>query len=204
MWFLGAPAAVQRRVVKAIGERAGLALEFKHVEQIRQFAEEAKADKELPLPLGWRLVCQRDELLFVTPDLREPILPQDYDYSLAIPGETIIREAGLTVTTQCIAADAPHHDLNQLLDAESLPGSLRVRNWRAGDRFWPAHTKSPKKIKELLQERHIPQAERRLWPVIVSGDEVVWMKGFPASAKYRAKAGRNAIMFTAIPAGSVL
>ncbi len=202
MWFLGAPAAVQRRVVKAIGERTGLPLEFKHVEQVRQFAEEGgKAGKELPLPLGWKLVCQRDELLFVTPDLREPVPPQDYDYPLAIPGETIVREAGFTIVAQCLGASAASHDANQLLDAESLPGSLRVRNWRAGDRFWPAHTKSPKKIKELLQERHIPQPERRLWPVVVvSGDEVVWVKGFPASAKYRPQPGKNALLITAVPA----
>ncbi len=30
-----------------------------------------------------------------------------------------------------------------------------VRNWRSGERFWPLHTKEPKKIKELLQDRHI-------------------------------------------------
>ena len=29
-----------------------------------------------------------------------------------------------------------------------------------------AHTKSPKKMKELLQEHHVAQPERRLWPVV--------------------------------------
>jgi tRNA(Ile)-lysidine synthase len=69
-----------------------------------------------------------------------------------------------------------------------------VRNWRPGDRFWPAHTKSPKKIKELLQERHVAQPERRLWPVVVSGEEIVWMRGFPSPAKLQAKPGREAIL----------
>jgi len=73
---------------------------------------------------------------------------------------------------------------------------LRVRNWRPGDRFWPAHTKSPKKIKELLQERHVAHPQRRLWPVVVSGDEgdIVWMRGFPVPAKLRATPGRAAIL----------
>ncbi len=83
---------------------------------------------------------------------------------------------------------------DQLLDAESLPGPLRVRNWRAGDRFWPAHTKSPKKLKELLQERHVAQPDRALWPVIVSGDEIVWVRGFDTHAKYRAKPGHDAVL----------
>jgi len=64
-----------------------------------------------------------------------------------------------------------------------------VRNWRAGDRFWPAHTKAPKKMKELLQQLHVGQPERGLWPVIVCGDEIVWARGFAVPAKFRAKAG---------------
>jgi tRNA(Ile)-lysidine synthetase-like protein len=73
------------------------------------------------------------------------------------------------------------------LDADALPGRLKVRNWRAGDRFWAAHTKSPKKVKELLQERQVAQPERSLWPVVVSGDEIVWMRGFPVPARWRAR-----------------
>jgi tRNA(Ile)-lysidine synthetase-like protein len=69
-----------------------------------------------------------------------------------------------------------------------------VRNWRAGDRFWPAHTKSPKKVKELLQERHLAQPERRSWPVVLSGDEIVWVRGFDTHAKYGAKAGHDAVL----------
>jgi len=63
-----------------------------------------------------------------------------------------------------------------------------VRNWRPGDRFWPAHTKSPKKIKELLQELHLARPERKRWPVVVSSDEIVWLRGFPTPLKLRPKA----------------
>ena len=66
------------------------------------------------------------------------------------------------------------------MDRSLLAAELKVRNWRPGDRFWPAHTKLAKKIKELLQERHVTGPERKLWPVVVSGTEVVWVRGFPA------------------------
>jgi tRNA(Ile)-lysidine synthetase-like protein len=69
-----------------------------------------------------------------------------------------------------------------------------VRNWRPGDRYWAGHTKAPKKIKELLQERHVTQPQRRLWPVVVSGDEIVWMRGFPLPARLRAKREKEAIL----------
>jgi tRNA(Ile)-lysidine synthase len=68
-----------------------------------------------------------------------------------------------------------------------------VRNWRPGDRFWPAHTKSPKKIKELLQDRHVAQPERKSWPVVVSAERIVWVRGFPSAADLGGKPGRAAI-----------
>ena len=200
MWFLGEPVAVQRRLVKAIGENAGIPLEFKHVEEILRVAAEDSSGKELSLPLGWKLVLEPEELRFVTPDLRDPAPPQDYDYELSIPGKIIVYEAGSSIEVRRVPADTHEgYNSDHLLDAECLPGPLRVRNWRPGDRFWPAHTKSPKKIKELLQERHVAQAERRLWPVVVSGDEIVWLRGFPAPAKLGAKPGRAAILIVDQP-----
>lgn len=197
-WLLSEPMAVQRRVVKAIGERAGIPLEFKHVEEILRFAaEEGRAARELSLPLGWKLLRHPEELLFVTPDLRDEKKHQDYDYELPLPGRVALPAVGIVVEAQRLRPDqAAEYNPDHLLDADSLPGPLRVRNWRAGDRFWPAHTKSPKKIKELLQERHVAQPERGLWPVVLSGDDIVWVRGFAAHAKYRAKAGREAFLIS--------
>jgi hypothetical protein len=55
MWFLGEPVAVQRRLVKAIGENAGIPLEFKHVEEIlRVAAEEARRARSCRCRWGGR------------------------------------------------------------------------------------------------------------------------------------------------------
>ncbi len=201
MWFLAEAMAVQRRLVKAIGEHLRLPLEFKHVEEILRFAsEDGPSGKELSLPLGWKMVRERETLLFVTPDLRAPMEVQDYDYDFPVPGRIVVVETGSSFDVQRVrGGGGAGYNPDHLLDAESLPGRLRVRNWRAGDRFWPAHTKSPKKVKELLQERHIGQPERRLWPVVVSGDEIVWMRGFPVPAKFRSKAGCDAIAIVEKP-----
>ncbi len=65
MWFLGEPVAVQRRLVKAIGENARIPLEFKHVEEILRFAaEDDSSSKELSLPRGWKLIREPEELVF--------------------------------------------------------------------------------------------------------------------------------------------
>ena len=197
-WLLSEPVAVQRRVVKAIGEHAGIQLEFKHVEEILRFAaEEEYSGGELTLPLGWKLVRHPEELLFVTPDLREAMPPQNYERELPVPGRVVLPEIGRAIEARRVPpGGVAEYNPDQLLDADSLPGPLWVRNWRAGDRFWPAHTRSPKKIKELLQERHIARPERALWPVVVSGDEIVWVLGFARHAKHGAKPNREAVLIT--------
>jgi len=200
-WFLSEPVAVQRRVVKAIGEHAGIPLEFKHVEEVLCFAaSEEHSAGELSLPLGWKLMRHPEELLFVTPDLREAKPPQNYERELPVPGRAILPELGIAIESRRVPADvAAEYNADQLLDADSLSGSLWLRNWRAGDRFWPAHTKSPKKIKELLQEHHVAPPERALWPVVASEDQIVWVRGFGTHAKYGARPGQDAVLITEEP-----
>jgi tRNA(Ile)-lysidine synthetase-like protein len=197
-WFLGEPAAAQRRLIKAIGERAGIPLEFKHVEEIRRCAEDDESGKELSLPLGWKMVRESDELIFVTPDLREgPLHIDEYEYDIPVPGRIFLPETNSFFEVLSVpASEASGYNPDQLLDAQSLLRPLRMRNWRPGDRFWPAHSKSPKKIKELLQERHAAHEQRKLWPVVVSGDdnEIVWMRGFPTPAKFHPQPGRDAVL----------
>jgi tRNA(Ile)-lysidine synthase len=210
-WLLGEPVAVQRRLVKAVGEYAEIPLEFKHVEEILRFAAEAASDgKRLSLPRSWTVLVEPEALVFLAPDPRREKasrdalhdvthnIPQnvahDYEYELTVPGRAGVPEIGTVIEAlpaEALAVKAAEAGYNpeHLLDAELLRGTLRVRNWRPGDRFWPAHTKAPKKMKQLLQELHVSQPERGLWPVVVSGGEIVWARGFAVPAKFRAKAG---------------
>ena len=210
-WLFTEPKAVQRRVLKAIGEQAGIPLEFKHIEEMLRFAgEDGPAGKELSLPLGWKIRREPEAMIFLTPDLRRQERIPDYEYPLAVPGRAFVPELGVVIEALLVSAEMaqetqfaeynPQQLLRaELLRAELVSGQLMVRNWRPGDRFWPAHTKAPKKIKELLQERHVPQPGRRLWPVAVSENEIVWMRGFPAPAKLAAKAGQEAVLIREVP-----
>jgi tRNA(Ile)-lysidine synthase len=213
-WLLTEPRAVQRRVLKAIGEQAGIPLEFKHIEQILRFAaEDGPTGKELALPLGWKVLREPEAMLFLTPDLRRQERIPDYEYSLAVPGRVVVPELGVVIEAMRVTLNDPssnspnpepeasdaEYNPQQLLRGDLLRGPLTVRNWRAGDRFWPAHTKSPKKIKELLQERHVAQPERRLWPVVVMGNEIAWMRGFPVPAKLRATPNHEAVLIREMP-----
>ncbi len=95
-WLLTEPRAVQRRVLKAIGEQAGIPLEFKHIEEILRFAaEDGPAGKELSLPLGWKIRREPEAMVFLTPDLRRQERIPDYEYPLAVPGRALVPELGV-------------------------------------------------------------------------------------------------------------
>jgi tRNA(Ile)-lysidine synthase len=193
LWLQAEPLALQRRVIKAIGDHAGIALEYKHVEEILRFAAEQEGrGKHLVLPRGWKLVRDGVSLEFRAP--AEERVATDYQYPLSVPGQTKVPETGTIFQVVRIAPGASGYNPEYLFNPERLSKELVVRNWRPGDRFWPAHTKSPKKIKELLQGRPVPQAERKLWPVVVSGEEIVWLRGFPVPAQLGPAPGQERVL----------
>ena len=168
------PLALQRRVVRATAESVGLRLEFHHVEEILALAHGGAKSAELPN--GWTVSRGQRFLRFEPTRATDE---RDYEYTLRIPGTVEIAELGTRLDALLVPVGGKEgYNPDNLLNPAFLGNELRVRNWRAGDRFWPAHSKRPKKIKELLQDRHISGTDRRLWPVVVSASEVVWMRGF--------------------------
>jgi tRNA(Ile)-lysidine synthase len=176
------PLALRRRLVRAAGESLGLNLEFRHVEEILELDQ--RGPRSAMLPEGWLLSLTKGGLQFAPPS-RVAASP-DYEYKLAIPGTIRVSESGACFEVARVpASTAAGYNPDHMLDPALLQQELTVRNWRAGDRYWPAHSKAPRKIKELLQERKLTGIERKLWPVVVSGHEIVWVRGFPTPARLR-------------------
>lgn len=194
--LLAQPLALQRRLLRAAADSVGVKLSFQEVESILELA--SGSAKTLRLPNKWLVQRTRDELYFTLESGPEQ---PDYEYPLRIPGEAAVPEAGARFQASLVGAnerfDDEHLD-SELLNPVLLGSELRVRNWRAGDRFWPAHAKNSKKIKELLQEKHATGRERTAWPVIAKGAEVVWLRGFPAPDKLRARNGSVAVLIREI------
>jgi tRNA(Ile)-lysidine synthase len=198
----GFPLALRRHVVRTAGESLGLQLEFVHVEDILQVACDAELGKSGSLPGGWVVSRNATELRF---DRAAPIgkTNMDYEYSLRVPGRIKVAETGTWFEAALVSARVGGgYNPDHLLDSTLLGKELRVRNWRAGDRFWPVHTKAPKKIKELLQELRISGSERKLWPVVVHGADVVWVRGFPVPGRLRIREGvEDALLIKERPSG---
>jgi tRNA(Ile)-lysidine synthase len=181
--LLELPLALRRRVVRAALKTVGVSLEFHHVEEILDVA--AGSAKAAALPQEWCAVRVGDRLEI---SIRREVEPLDYEYRLPVPGRVEVKEVGITLEAILIPRPAGYNP-GQCLEPSLLTPELKVRNWRAGDRFWPPHTKAPKKIKDLLQERHLAGHEKKLWPVVASGDAIVWVRGFAVPAQFGARDG---------------
>ncbi|NPV83527.1 MAG: tRNA lysidine(34) synthetase TilS [Candidatus Aminicenantes bacterium] len=71
------------------------------------------------------------------------------------------------------------------LDAGKLALPLEVRSRRPGDKYKPLGLSGEKKLKELLRERRIPQAERDILPVFLSGGRIAWVPGLPVADDFK-------------------
>ena len=188
------PLAVQRRLLRSVGDQFGVALEFKHIQELLLIANQARTSKALELPRG--LVARRSHRELQFTNEAETDVEAEYCYSLHVPGETAVTELGTAIRAQVLILrgdeDLSRYNL-QLLNRAALAPELTIRNWRAGDRFFPAHTRSPKKVKELLQSGHLGREmssrQRKSWPVIESAGEIVWMRGFPVPEAFAARSG---------------
>ena len=171
--FKSFPLALTRRLVRAVAESLGIALEFRHVEEILAQGCEGSTST---LPGRWIVTRHGDELRFRKPSEAR----SDYQHELSVPGKILVPEFNIEIETCVVNARGATQRYNSeyLVHSRFAQQKWVVRNWHAGERFWPPHTKAPKKIKELLQDRHITGGEKRCWPVIACGDEIIWMSGF--------------------------
>jgi tRNA(Ile)-lysidine synthase len=179
--FAQLPLALQRRLLKGFAERQGLTLDFEHVESLRSCALGERSKAEL---LGCRVAVNQGGVL--TLRMPERRIPNAYRYILAIPGEVHVPELGLTLRALVVRSEfAQEAPPGELLSSELVGSELVVRNWCPGDRFRPIHSRSEEKLKRLFAEKRIRAEERPSWPVVLSGEEIVWVRGFPVANEYQ-------------------
>lgn len=121
-------------------------------------------------PPGKRLDLENDVYAQRTPReiqfLRKSNLPAPavFEIPLPIPGEISLPELGLALMTR-VKPD------------KEKPAAAVIRSVRPGDRITPRHTRSPKKIKEVLERLHLSAAERAQLPLVAWEGHILWLRG---------------------------
>lgn len=71
------------------------------------------------------------------------------------------------------------------LDGAGLAPVLTVRGWRPGDRIGPLGMDGTKSLQDLFTDAGVPRSDRGRVPVVVSGEEVIWVAGLAIADRHR-------------------
>ena len=122
-------------------------------------------------------------------------------WSLQVPGKAELPELGLRLTAgrsqRTRISDDP---LVAVLDAHTLKCPLLIRTRRPGDRFVPLGMSQPKKLQDFFVDERIPAGSRQSIPLVLSGDEIVWVVGHRISDRHKVTdRTRRTVRLTATP-----
>ena len=182
--------ALQRRLIRRAfqavrGDLAGI--DLPHVEAVLHLCGSRQGHDRVLVP-GVDALRSFDQLLLSRPGT---LGGQARNYRLALkPGGKyeLPFEAGFLTLDSFCANFKKEQDLEgevSDLDADVLAGeTLSVRNWRPGDELHRLGHKAAEKVKSLFQVYRVPLWERRHWPVVVAGEEIVWTRQFGGAARF--------------------
>ncbi len=195
------PLAVARRVVRravecAKGDLRGIS--FEHLAGVLELAASAEGHGRMQIP-GLDIFRSFNWLRIAPPAL-DNLDNRNYRLLLPVPGavrlpgrKTVVVRAELSANVTDTAEGVYNGGLG-FLDWNRLSGSLEVRNWRPGDQYQPVGHSGAEKIKSLFQEARVPLWERRHWPIVIMGEEILWARRFGPAARYAADAGSSPVL----------
>ncbi len=178
--LLALPAALRVRLLRAV--MLQLRGDLQRIEAIHLRAVDAllagdRSEAQLDLPGCW--VARRYDQLWLrrTP----PVMLAAYELAVPVPGQLQL-PCGRVLRSQLVAVSLGESVGVAEFDREKLAGELRVRSWRAGDSFSPLGIAGRKKLKRLFGDRKTELEERARVPLLVAGDEILWVAGMRRSS----------------------
>jgi tRNA(Ile)-lysidine synthase len=193
----GLAPAIQRRVLRQMLESLRQDLRgvaYALIEGLLRFAGSAQSGRSLALPGGAVARKEFDWLILGSQSISDGA----YAYPVEVPGEITVPALGVTFRFKIVEPQGVPKEYNQIecgaMDPQKLPQGLFLRNWRAGDQFWPLGSRRLRKLKELFRQRKIPRSQRKLWPVLECGEQIVWVRGFAPAAPVAASTECRAVL----------
>jgi tRNA(Ile)-lysidine synthase len=87
-------------------------------------------------------------------------------------------------------------------DADDLHRALQVRHWREGDRFQPFGLQGTMSVGDLFTNAKVPKTLRKMWPLVVQDDEILWVIGLRRGSGAPIKASTQNIVECTINSGA--
>jgi tRNA(Ile)-lysidine synthase len=175
---------VLRRAVDAVKGLRGI--QFVHIEDIMRLIKEGRSGDSLNLPKDVRVIREYSLLKITT---EKPLSLSACE--IQPPCEIELKEAGLVLKALFEEKGVDMDDSRETvqLDAGNMTFPLKVRARTAGDCFYPLGLGKKKKLQDFFVDEKIPREKRDNIPIVVSGNDIVWIAGHRADERFRVNEG---------------
>ncbi len=157
------------------------------------------------LPFSITVSREYERLVIERKDGLPKALNAGFEILLNLPGSTAFDDVGGSVFAEVLSTEEPinikgHGPMFALFDMEELDElikagtRLRLRSLQPGDRMEPLGMKGRKKLKDIFIDAKIPAARRRVTPILVAGDEILWVAGLRQSEKFKVTGSTRLIL----------
>jgi tRNA(Ile)-lysidine synthase len=185
---------ILRRIIRELKPRAGQ-INAVHVQSVLELAESGEGGKCLQLPGGLEVRREHDSLVFCVAGAHTESrqrTPLEFQHEILLEGpitSICVPELSCAFRFRVIDWPAKRGDTIErgfVLDREALRAPLVLRNWHPGDKLRPCGHRSAHKLKRLLSKKRVSRWEREGWPVVTSGEALVWARGLPVAEEFAA------------------
>ena len=167
----------------ALVARVGVAMDRRGTERAARFTMTARPGRRMPLSGGWEITRSHDEFVVRRADAHQPLSPGLLTAGSRVDG------------WRFVATRSPGQVSNPWVARLPENTSLTVRSWQPGDRM--RLDGGFRKVKRFLTDARISGTRRGQWPVVLVGDEIVWIPGVRRgdAAAHPARPGRPGVWY---------
>lgn len=166
-----------RRALERIGFSAGIFAV--HLKALERLLRQAPSGRQVILPAGVR-VFREGSRIVLTKRAEEPPLGESRE--MFGPGGYAVPEfqAEITIRERSVReVRIPGADpWTALLDAQAVLWPLKVRTFRAGDRFRPLGGPGSKKLQDFFTDAKVPRTTRPRVPLVCDREKICWVVGY--------------------------
>lgn len=185
---------LRRVLIKAIDETHGLrGISFVHIEGMIDLIKKGRHGDRLYLPNGIRVIKDYSTMTVTS----EPPV-RIGSHTLSVPGEVILKETGMVIKASLKdkVGDEGSEEEGPLdgrglavFDAGKTGTVLTVRPRQRGDFFYPMGFGKRKKLQDFFVDEKVPRDERDSVPIVLSGNDIVWIAGYRGDERFRVSDG---------------
>jgi tRNA(Ile)-lysidine synthase len=168
-----------------LAARAGIVLDRRGTERLTSFTIQSRRGGRIQLSGGAEVERHRDDLIVRHQLEGEQLEPRQLGHATRIGAWRFVKD------------DQAEDGEEQWVAALPTDRPLRVRTWRAGDRMVPTGEQDggARRVKRLFREAGIEAGIRSGWPVVLSGDEIVWVPGVRRGIAATVRSGRPVAVY---------